>query len=219
MGRNITNVSDTVLDYIRATTLREPDILRRLREETAKMKNAGMQISPEQGQFLALIARLTGARLCVEVGTFTGYSALAVALALPGDGRLHACDISEEYTRVGKPFWEEAGVADRIDLRIAPALDTLVELAPALTGAVDLAFVDADKENYAAYYEALLPMLRTNGLVIFDNVLWGGAVADASNEKRSTVAIRALNELIGADDRVDCSLVPLGDGMLLARKA
>ncbi len=219
MGRGITNVTDNILDYIRATTLREGDTLNRLRETTAARSNAGMQISPEQGQFLGLITNLIGARVCVEVGTFTGYSALAVASALPPDGRLYACDVSDEYTAVGVPFWQEAGVADRIDLRIGPALETLDALAAeGLTGQVDMAFIDADKENYSAYYEKLLGMLRPNGLIIVDNVLWGGSVADTGNQKESTEAIRALNITVGQDDRVECSLVPLGDGMLLARK-
>ncbi len=215
----MTKVTDELYDYIRATTVREPEILLRLREKTAGLSNAGWQISPEQGQFLGLLARLTGASTCIEVGTFTGYSALAVALALPADGKLYACDVSDEFTAVGRPFWQEAGVADRIDLRIAPALETLEALSrEGLDGKVDLAFIDADKENYSAYYEKLLAMLRPNGLVIVDNVLWSGAVADLSNHKRSTKAIRELNSLVGADERVECSLVPIGDGLLLARK-
>ena len=219
MARGMTNVTGDVLDYIRVTTLREPEILRRLREKTGELSNASWQVSPEQGQFLALIARLTGARIYVEIGTFTGYSALAVALALPADGKIYACDISDDFTSVGIPFWREAGMAERIDLRIAPALETLDALSDdGLDGQVDLAFIDADKENYSAYYEKVVTMLRSNGLIVVDNVLWGGSVADPSNDRRSTKAIRDLNKRVGSDDRVECSLIPLGDGLLLARK-
>ena len=193
--------------------------MRRLREATATMPNAAMQISPEQGQFLALLAELIGARQTIEVGTFTGYSALAVARALPADGKLVACDISAEYPRVGQPFWEEAGVADRIDLRIGPAIDTLAGLrADGQEGQFDFAFIDADKSNYSAYYDHCFALLRPGGLIAVDNVLWGGAVADPQNRNESTEAIRAVNTRIHQDERASVSLVPIGDGLYLARK-
>jgi caffeoyl-CoA O-methyltransferase len=178
-----------------------------------------MQISPEQGQFMALLVELIGARRILEVGTFTGYSALAVALALPPDGRVITCDINEEMTAIARRYWAEAGVADKIDLRLAPAIDTLDELlAEGQAGQFDFAFIDADKTNYLAYYERTLELLRSGGLIAIDNVLWNGAVADPERQDDDTSAIRALNEAVHADDRVSLSLLPISDGLTLARK-
>jgi caffeoyl-CoA O-methyltransferase len=195
-----------------------PDPVQRgLIEETAKLGGISiMQIAPEQGAFMTMLTRLIGARSAVEVGTFTGYSALCIARGLPDDGHLLCCDVSDEWTSVGRPYWERAGVADRIELRIAPALETLRALPPEQT--IDLAFVDADKGNYANYYEELLARLRPNGVILVDNVLWGGNVVtdDPSDENR--VAIRAFNDAVAADERVDSVMLPLGDGLTLLRK-
>jgi caffeoyl-CoA O-methyltransferase len=186
-------------------------------EETAKLGAvAGMQIAPEQGAFLTVLTRLIGARSAIEIGTFTGYSALCIARALPDDGRLICCDVSEEWTSIGRRAWTAAGVADRIDLRIAPALDTLAAL-PA-DAAFDLAFIDADKPNYANYYEALLPRMRTGGAILVDNVLWDGRVVKADATDENTLAIRAFNDQIAADPRVDVVMLPIADGLTLARR-
>ncbi|HST28945.1 MAG TPA: class I SAM-dependent methyltransferase, partial [Rudaea sp.] len=190
----------------------------RLREETAKLPQAGMQIGPDQAAFLALLVRATGAKRCIEVGTFTGMSALAVASALPDDGKLVCCDISEEWTSIARRYWNEAGVGARIDLRLAPALDTLHDLAKTARGKFDFAFIDADKSGYDAYYEACLELLRPGGLVVLDNMLWSGKVADPNVHDADTNAIRALNAKIHADQRVDATLITLGDGVMLARK-
>jgi len=212
-------LSDALYGYLLENSLRETDVMRRLREETARLPGAGMQIGPEQGQFMALLVQLMGARRCLEVGTFTGYSALAVAQALPADGRLVACDVNEKTTAVARRYWQEAGVADRIDLRLAPARETLDGLlAGGEASRFDFAFIDADKTNYDAYYEAALKLLRPGGLVAIDNVLWGGAVINSSDDDADTRAIRALNAKIAADQRVSCSLLPLGDGLTLALK-
>lgn len=206
-------------DYLLAHSLREPDVLRRLRETTAELPQARMQISPELGQFMALMVELVGARRTIEVGTFTGYSALAVALALPSDGRLIACDINEGFVNIGRPFWEEAGVTDRIDVRIGPATETLRTIKTAEgDGGFDFAFIDANKTDYLAYYEGCLALIRPGGLIAVDNVLWGGSVADPDDNEPSTEAIRAINEHIHQDERVSVSLVPIGDGLYLARK-
>ena len=213
------SLTDSLYEYLLSVSLREPDVLRRLREETAALPNARMQIAPEQGQFLALLARLTGARRCLEVGVFTGYSSLAVALALPDDGRIVACDVSEEWTSVARRYWAAAGVADKIDLRLAPALETLQGLlAAGEAGSFDFAFLDADKENYPGYYELLLELVRPGGLIVADNTLWSGRVADPANHEASTVALRRFNEQLHRDERIDLSLVPVGDGLTLARK-
>jgi caffeoyl-CoA O-methyltransferase len=178
-----------------------------------------MQISPEQGQFMGLLARLMGARRCLEIGVFTGYSSLAIALALPDDGRIVACDVSEKWTSVARRYWTAAGVAHKIDLRLATAMDTLDHLIVAgAAGTFDFAFIDADKENYVGYYERALQLLRSGGLVVADNTLWSGRVADPENAEADTVALRHFNELLHADSRVDLSLVPIGDGLSLARK-
>ena len=176
---------------------------------------AMMQVAPEQGAFMTLITRLIGARSAIEVGTFTGYSALCIARGLPDDGQLICCDVSEEWTSVGRPYWEKAGVADRIDLRIAPAVETLKSLPNERT--FDLAFIDADKINYPVYYEELLTRIRPGGLIMVDNVLWGGAVVDPSNDQENTIAIRAFNDLVAGDDRVEAVMIPLSDGITLIR--
>ena len=206
-------------DYLLAVSVREPRVLAELREETARLPSAGMQISPEQGQLLRLLVELLGARRCLEVGVFTGYSSTCTALALPEDGTLIACDVSAEYTDVARRYWRRAGVERRIDLRLGPALDTLDALiASGQASSFDFAFVDADKESYLGYYERCLRLLRPGGLLAIDNVLWGGSVADPTNTTASTLAIRALNEQLRADERVSISLVPIGDGLFLARK-
>jgi caffeoyl-CoA O-methyltransferase len=206
-------------DYLLSVSLRESPVLARLRAETASHPKVNMQIAPEQGQFMALLARLIGARHCIEVGVFTGYSSLAVALALPDGGRIVACDVSDEYTTVARRYWAEAGVQDKVDLRLAPAAETLRGLiAAGESGRYDFAFIDADKGGYAEYYERLLALLRPGGLIAVDNTLWGGSVADAADQDPDTRAIRAFNEQLHADERVDLSLVPIGDGLTLARK-
>jgi caffeoyl-CoA O-methyltransferase len=212
-------MTDKLYDYLLKVSLRESPLLAALRAETAKLPMAGMQISPEQGQFMALLAELIGARKAIEVGTFTGYSALCVAQALPPDGKLIACDISEEFTAVARRYWAKSGIADRIDLRLAPALDTLkILLAGGGAGSFDFAFIDADKTQYDAYYEAILKLLRPGGLVTIDNVLWSGAVADGRKRDADTVALRALNEKLKTDKRITLSMLPIGDGLTLARK-
>ncbi|MEE8189670.1 MAG: class I SAM-dependent methyltransferase [Kiloniellales bacterium] len=219
MASRTLELDDRLYDYLLANSLREPPLLARLREETAAMPMANMQISPEQGQFMALLVELIGARRTLEVGTFTGYSALCVALALPAGGKLIACDISEEFTDVARRYWAEAGVADKIDLRLGPAAETLDGLlAEGLAGTLDFMFIDADKQGYDAYYERGLSLLRPGGLITVDNVLWGGSVADPGRQDADTRAIRALNLKALGDGRVSISLVPIGDGLLLARK-
>jgi caffeoyl-CoA O-methyltransferase len=219
MSRRTIVLNDALYDYLLSVSLREPGVLSRLREETANMPQHNMQISPEQGQFMALLVELTGARRCLEIGTFTGYSALSVALAMPEDGQLVACDISEEFTGHAKPYWLEAGVAGKIDLRIGPALETLDALiADGENGAFDFAFIDADKVNYLSYFQRALDLIRPGGLILVDNVLWSGAVADPARNDDDTEAIRAFNEEIANDPRISLSMVPIGDGLTLARK-
>jgi predicted O-methyltransferase YrrM len=210
---------DAIDAYVRAVGARETDIQRRLREETARLPQAGMQIGADEASLLALAVRMIGARRAIEVGTFTGYSALAVASALPADGRLVCCDVSREWTDLGRRYWKEAGVADRIDLRLAPANETLPALAhdPG-AGSFDFMFIDADKSGYDAYYEHALVLLRAGGVIAIDNTLWSGAVADASQTDDDTVALRALNQKIQRDERVDMCLLSVGDGVTLARK-
>jgi predicted O-methyltransferase YrrM len=200
-------------------TVREPAVLTKLRDETGRMPRGGMQISPEQGQFMALLVELIGARRAIEVGVFTGYSSLRVALAMPADGKLVACDVSEEFTNVARRYWREAGVESKVDLRLGPALATLNALiAEGGRGTYDFAFIDADKSNYDGYYERCLELVRAGGLIAVDNTLWSGAVADPSQQDPDTRAIRELNAKIPDDPRVSSSLVPIGDGLLLARK-
>lgn len=219
MSNRSIGLDSALQSYLLSVSLREHPVLARLRAETAQHPSANMQIAPEQGQFMALLLQLIGARRCIEVGVFTGYSSLAMALAMPSDGRIVACDVSEEYTAVARRYWAEAGVADRIDLRIAPALATLDGLlAAGEAGRYDFAFIDADKEGYPDYFERLLALLRPGGLIAVDNTLWDGAVADPADEAPDTVAIRAFNRARLDDPRIDLSLVPIGDGLTLARK-
>ncbi len=213
------SLTEKIYTYFQAKSLREPAILRELREETAKLSNAQMQISPEQGQLMGLLIELINARKTLEVGVFTGYSALAVALALPEDGKIVACDLNEEWTAIAKKFWQSANVAHKIDLRIAPALETLDGLiANGEQASFDFAFIDADKQNYLNYYERCLTLLRRGGLLAIDNVLWYGDVADTSIQNPSTVAIRTVNDFVHQDERVTMSMLPIGDGVTLARK-
>lgn len=212
-------MNDALYDYLLGASLRDLPVLKRLREETAKHPRARMQISPEQGQFMQLITKLMGARRCIEVGVFTGYSSLAVALALPADGHILACDVSEEFTAVARRYWKEAGVESRIELRLAPALETLDgQLKAGEAGSYDLAFIDADKSNYSGYYERILKLLRPGGLILVDNVLWSGAVLDKKDTSEDTVALRAFNIALHKDERIDLSMLPVGDGLTLARK-
>ncbi len=201
------------------TTVRDRDVLQRLRARTATMAEADMQIAPEQGQFMQFLIKAIGARRCLEVGTFTGYSALVVALALPEDGRLIACDVSDEYTSVGRPFWQEAGVAHKIDLRLGPGMDSLRALLDdGQANSFDFAFIDADKPNYPHYYDLCVELVRPGGVIGIDNTLWGGRIADTTRQDESTKVIRSLNERIRNDQRVEMSLVPIGDGLMLACK-
>lgn len=210
---------ERVNGYILEATLRDAPILRELREETAKMPHAGMQTGADQVQFMQLLVRLIGARRCIEVGVFTGYSALGVALALPEDGHILACDVSEEYTAVAKRYWEKGGVSSKIDLYLAPATRTLDERIEAgEAGRYDFAYIDADKTGYDEYYERCLTLLRQNGLIAIDNVLWGGDVADPNVNDPDTAALRRLNAKIGKDERVDASLLSIGDGLMVVRK-
>jgi predicted O-methyltransferase YrrM len=212
-------MTEALYGYMLKTTLREPELLARLRAETAALPSAGMQISPEQGQLMSLLIELIGARRALEVGVFTGYSSTVVALALPADGKLVACDVSAEWTDIARRYWREAGVESKIELRVQPALQTLdALLATGHAGTFDFAFIDADKTGYDAYYERCLTLLRGGGLIAVDNTLWSGAVADEADQRESTRAIRALNVKITADARVTTSLLPIGDGLYLARK-
>jgi len=210
---------DALDDYVRNVATRESPLQRRLRDETAQLPQAGMQIGSDQGAFLALLVRLIRARRALEIGTFTGYSALAVATALPADGRLTCCDVSDEWTQIARRYWREAGVAERIDLRLAPAADSLRDLLrDSGPGSFDFAFIDADKTGYDGYYEACLTLLRSGGLMAFDNTLWSGAVADPAQNDPATTALRALNVKVRDDPRVTSCLVSIGDGVLLALK-
>ena len=212
-------LTDSLYDYLLEVSLREPPLLAKLRAETEALPLGAMQISPEQGQFMAFLVELIGARRTLEVGTFTGYSALRIALALPADGRVVACDVSADYTDVGRRYWAEAGVDGKIDLRLAPALETLDSLLEAGEAETfDFAFIDADKENYDGYYERSLRLVRRGGLIAIDNVLWSGSVIDPDKQDKDTQAIRGLNEKLRQDRRVDLSLVPIGDGLALVRK-
>jgi caffeoyl-CoA O-methyltransferase len=220
MSHKFIGLDHRLYEYLAAVSLREPEILRQLREETAAMPNAGMQIAPDQGQFMALLAKLCRAERALEIGVFTGYSSLSVALALPQHGHLTAFDLSPEWTAVAQRYWERAGVADKIELRLGPAiagLDALLASGQA-EESYDFAFIDADKENYAGYYERALRLLKPGGLLAIDNVLWGGRVADSEGHDADTAAIHALNLKIHADPRVDISLLPIADGLTLALK-
>lgn len=219
MSNRSISLTDSLYRYMNEVSLREAPLLLALREETARLAQRSMQIAPEQGQFMALLVRLIGARQCLEVGVFTGYSSLATALALPSDGRIVACDVSEEWTAIARRYWERAGVAHKIDLRLAPALQTLDALiAAGRSGTFDFAFIDADKTGYLSYYEHALQLLRTGGVVLVDNTLWSGRVADPEVVDADTVALRHFNEVLHRDERVDLCLLPVGDGLTLARK-
>jgi predicted O-methyltransferase YrrM len=211
-------LDDRTYEYLLAHSLREDPRLAALRAETASHPKVNMQIAPEQGQFMQMLARLCGARRAIEVGVFTGYSSLAVMLAMPEDARLLALDVSEEYTAVARRHWQAAGVAERIELVIAPARDTLDRrLAQGEAGRYDFAFIDADKTGYLAYYERLLKLLRPGGLILVDNTLWDGEVANPDNRDAETEALRAFNDALHRDPRIDLALLPVGDGLTLAR--
>jgi predicted O-methyltransferase YrrM len=212
-------ITEELYEYMLSVSLREPAVLDELRRETALDEHSNMQISPEQGQFMALLVRLLGARKTLDIGVYTGYSSLCIGLALPRDGRVIACDLNPEWTDTAKRYWRKAGVADKIELRLAPAQQTLEDLlAEKAAAAFDFAFIDADKKNYDMYYEYCLKLIRPGGLIAIDNVLWDGAVADESVNDVDTMAIRSLNNKIHADPRVEISLVTIADGLTLARK-
>ena len=205
--------------YLLTTSIREPEVARRLREETQQLENAQMQIGPDQGQFMQLLVQVLRAQKTLEVGVFTGYSALWVALGLPDNGKIIACDISEEYTAVGRRYWKQAGVDKKIDLRLGPALETLDELLKTgEAGTFDFAFIDADKSNYENYYERALQLLCGGGLIAIDNTIWSGKVADPSAQDVDTLAIRRLNGKLLHDERVTLSMLTVGDGLTLAMK-
>jgi len=210
---------EKIHEYMLSVSLREPPLLRRLREETEAHPMARFQIEPEHGQFMAMLIQMIGARRTIEVGVFTGYSSLAVALALPPDGRMVACDVSEEFTSVARRYWKEAGVDHMIDLRLQPAMETLHELmAHGEHGRFDFMFIDADKTNYEGYYECGLELVRPGGLIMIDNVLWSGRVCDDADQEPNTVALRAFNKKLLTDSRVSLSMLPLADGVTLALK-
>jgi predicted O-methyltransferase YrrM len=219
MGKQTIGLEQNLYDYLLSVSLREPIILTQLRQETSQLPMSRMQISPEQGQFMALLVKLIGAKKTLELGVFTGYSSLVVALALPADGKIVACDVSEEYTSIARRYWQQAGVADKIDLHIAPALETLNNLlAAGEAGTFDFAFIDADKGNYENYYERSLELIRPGGLIAIDNVLWSGKVADPELQDNQTNKIRAFNRKLHQDSRITLSLVPIADGLTLAIK-
>lgn len=212
-------LTDDLYRYLLRVSVNESEQQRQLRAETAKLAAAQMQIAPEQGQFMGLLARLINARRVLEIGVFTGYSSLSVALALPDDGRIVACDISEDWADIARRYWQQAGVGHKIELRLAPALDTLEELRRAPTREpFDMVFIDADKQNYPRYYELALELVRPGGLILIDNVLWSGRVADPAVQDANTNAIRELNERLGKDDRIWLSVLPIADGLTLAVK-
>jgi predicted O-methyltransferase YrrM len=217
MANKTIGIPDDLAAYVVEVGVREPDVLARLREETAAIPQHGMQIAPEEGALLAMLVRLTGASRCIEIGTFTGYSSLAVALALPDDGSMICCDVSEEWTSLARKYWAEAGVTSKIDLRVARAVETLDRLiADGDEASFDFAFVDADKTGYDGYYERLLRLVRPGGLITFDNTLWGGAVLDEEAEDDDTRAIQALNAKLAGDERISVCLLPVADGVTLA---
>jgi caffeoyl-CoA O-methyltransferase len=212
-------LDDRLYAYLVDHSLRDHPALAALREATKDLKWATMQIGPDQGQFMQLLVKLIGARRCIEIGVFTGYSSLAVALALPPDGRIIACDVSEEWTAIARKHWKMAGVDGKVDLRLARATDTLDKLlAEGGAGRYDFAFIDADKTNYLAYYERCLELLRVGGLIAVDNTLWSGDVANPEKDSADTVALRAFNDALHHDERIDLALLPVGDGLTLARK-
>lgn len=219
MSNRSIELDDALYQYLLSVSLREPPILAELRQRTAQLPAARMQIAPEQGQFMHWLVALLGARRTLEIGVFTGYSALVTALALPADGRIVACDVSAEYTDIAREYWRRAGVEERIQLHLRPALTTLQALLDSeQAGTFDFAFIDADKENYLAYYEATLQLLRSGGVAVVDNVLWSGRVLDPAIQDRDTIALRQFNERLHADQRVALSMLPVGDGLTLVRK-
>ena len=211
-------LADKIFRYVIEHAVREAPVLAELRQATRKVRHSGMQIGADQGNLMALLVKLMRAKRCLEIGTYTGYSALAVALALPEDGSVVCCDISEEFTSVGKPFWRKAGVEKKIDLRLGPALRTLDEMLPGEKGRFDFAFIDADKPSYWSYYERCLELLRPGGLIAVDNVLWSGEVADPKAKDQQTVALRIFNDRVNKDQRVDTAMLTVGDGVTLALK-
>ncbi len=219
MQKKTLGLDQKLYEYLLAVSVQEIEVLQKLRAETAQYPGAIMQIAPEQGQFMALLVQLIGAKKTLEIGVFTGYSSLVTALALPAEGKIIACDIDEDSTSIARRYWQEAGVIDKIDLRIAPALETLDKLLEeGQTNTFDFAFIDADKRNYENYYEKCLQLIRPGGLIAVDNVLWFGKVADPQDEDKRTVAIRAFNQKLAQDKRVKISLVPIADGLTLALK-
>ncbi|NET03533.1 MAG: methyltransferase domain-containing protein [Merismopedia sp. SIO2A8] len=219
MANQTIGLDSELYNYLLSISLREPEILTQLRQETAQHTMSRMQTAPEQGQFMALLVQLMGAKKTLEIGVFTGYSSLAVALALPPEGKLVACDLSQEYTAIARRYWQQAGVADKIELHLAPAVETLDKLlAQGQADSFDFAFIDADKSNYDAYYERSLQLVRPGGLIAIDNVLWSGRVADSQVQDNKTKAIRALNQKLSQDQRINLSLVPIADGLTLALK-
>ena len=219
MSKQTIGLEQNLYDYLLSVSLREPITLTQLRQETSQLPMSRMQISPEQGQFMALLVKLMGAKKTLEIGVFTGYSSLVVALALPADGKIVACDVSEEYTSIARRYWQQAGVADKIDLHIAPALETLDSLlAAGEAGTFDFAFIDADKGNYENYYERSLELIRPGGLIAIDNVLWSSKVANPEIQDNQTNKIRAFNRKLHQDSRITLSLVPIADGLTLAIK-
>ena len=219
MTNKTIRLSDALYDYLLSVSSREPEVLRHLRAETASYPEATMQIAPEQGQFMTFLVRLLSVKKAIEIGVFTGYSSLCVALGLPPDGQLIACDVNPQWTSVAERYWHEAGIAAKIDLRLAPAVETLQQLlAEGAADTFDYAFIDADKESYIDYYELSLLLLRSGGLILVDNVLWGGRVADPDAQDQATEAIRRFNLHLKEDARVDLSMIPVADGLTLARK-
>ena len=217
MATTTLGLSEALQEYVRTMSVRESSVLKQLRQETATLSNAVMQISPEQGQFMSLLVKLMHAERAIELGTFTGYSSLCVAQALPERGRLIACDVSEEWTTIARKYWKLAGVSAKIDLRLGPAADTIKRVASEKIE-FDFAFIDADKENYITYFNLLLPLVKKGGLIAIDNVLWSGRVADPSETENDTESIRAFNEFIKQTHEVEISMVPIGDGLTLAMK-
>lgn len=219
MSNRTIGISDSLYEYLLNHSLREHDVLKALREETAKLDMSIMQIAPEQGQFMQLLVSMIGAKRTIEVGVFTGYSALCTALALPDNGQVIACDVNEEWTDLAKSYWKQAGMIHKIDLRLAPAIETLQSLIDDnQSDTFDFAFIDADKTSYDQYYELCLKLIRPGGIIAIDNVLWGGSVADTKDQSDDTKAIRDLNKKLVTDNRVDISMLPIADGLSLIRK-
>jgi predicted O-methyltransferase YrrM len=219
MSPKTLSITEAVSKYLLEVTVNEPEVLRELRDETSKLPGANMQIAPEQGKFMRLLVEILGAKRCLEVGVYTGYSSISVALGLPADGLLVACDVNADTSNVAKRYWDRAGVSSKVRLELRPATETLAQLIDSgNANSFDFAFIDADKQAYDSYYELCLKLLRPGGLIAIDNTLWSGRVADPTLLDTSTVAIRAINAKVAADSRVSSSLVPIGDGLLLARK-